>query len=1684
MMARLLIVAAALVAVLAAAGVGAGAEWDVYQGAGTPIQDAIDGAEAGDTIYVHAGLYYENLNVDKRLTLIGDGADVVTVRAADTSDHVFEVTADWVNISGFKVTGATEYPYPTAGIYLNGVEYCNISDNIASDNSHGVYLNYSHNNALVNNNASNGHIGIHLYYSNGNSLTNNNATNHSGESIYLYSSNYNTLMENNVSNNYAGIILEYSSNDNVLTNNNVSNDYYGIMLWESSNNNKIYLNNFINNTDSVSPYESTNFWNSTEEITYIYNGNTYTNHLGNYWDGYSDVDAGNDGIWDHSYSINEEETDYHPLVKGFENYIEQSGFFIRPACQDEDGTHLDDANYEFIGHSGFSGTTDYNTYIDAPSQGSFQVRFWKDNLQATVTLESHSPKPFAGTVVTLRPGKVHNTDTGKDFSTIQEAIDDPATGYGHMIMVDPATYHENVNVYTSLTIKSTSGNPENTIVQAADSGEPVFNVTADYVNLTGFTVSGTFNYEKGGLHLFDARYCNISGNKVTGNEIGMYLYGGSHNKIGNNNASFNDDQWNHQNGIGIYLSKSDNNDITDNVVNSNTYKGILLYSSSYNKLIHNTASNNRETGIYLGKYLTIDPDSSSNIISNNICLQNGECGIQLLYSFYNQISNNICKDGFASIYMEHSSNNELANNTCENSQAGIRLDDDSDDNTIKNNNVSHNDEGFDFYVGSTGNRIYLNNFIDNSGYVAGEGNLFNSSEKRRYVYNGNIFENYTGNYWDGYTDVDTDNDGIWDHPYSIYHEEKDYYPLVEPFENYVEGEKDYSDLVEFTSNASIFYSGYIDYWFTPNWWYDLKADVDRQATYRAKLYENFNSPLKALEDCVTKNPMLAAVRSVARLFTTFMQFVDALVSFCTAETYGNAGLIVAQDPIFLQNIHRDLIDLIMNGDSIDRAISDKDMNRLENLLDARKTKLEELYSKLDDYDASIYDFTIDHAKDHKYSAGAWGWGYKHLKYFTIDLHLELQGDYIYTTYQLNRIRGNNGFEKLNEVVTDGYIRPTRYDTGPYYSYIIGCLDDVGDETKFVINLRPEEIEDRGLVISETKKRMTLHLEGPTSNDKWDGRTITIMDPTPGIYTLTVNATENPGMYHLVAYTKDFNPFHFESDTASVDIEPAGIDAQYPKPKLVDMQVDKNEISLDEGVILTIRVINDGNIANWQSIAVSSPDLINVGSYTILSHNLDYFEKYDIGDEVGCDYGNDTKHLTYALIEGAKNDWSNGCSGEVKLNIKPEKEGDLRVYVKSVAFGSGTWCCTPEIFETFTKDQQNEYVHVKRVIVTNREADETEVIIACPVNATITDQYGRIISDDGTNEMPDADMLITDDTKIFYLPADLTYSTEIDAYDTGTFNFTRVSPIGTDISITKFENISITTSTKAFVEIEPDVTNYTMSIDYDGDGVYETNITPNVNETIVITPTTTITKQITTSADDGYSSPSEHYDSTANLTMVGTFGEVDFNGWYRFQNITIPEGANIARAFVALTAYSDIYTEVPDDTLKTVIRAEYAANPLPPSSASDHAGRTRTPHSVEWDITEWEAGEIYSSPDISDIIQGLVNVHDYSSGAAIQIFHDATDDVPSVLYQPEAASGEGYITACTYDHSPLDAARLYIEYTVTSLRGDLNRDGTLTPTDAAIALRLAANGGWDAAADVNHDNHITSLDALMILQAAA
>jgi len=84
---------------------------------------------------------------------------------------------------------------------------------------------------------------------------------------------------------------------------------------------------------------------------------------------------------------------------------------------------------------------------------------------------------------------------------------------------------------------------------------------------------------------------------------------------------------------------------------------------------------------------------------------------------------------------------------------------------------------------------------------------------------------------------------------------------------------------------------------------------------------------------------------------------------------------------------------------------------------------------------------------------------------------------------------------------------------------------------------------------------------------------------------------------------------------------------------------------------------------------------------------------------------------------------------------------------------------------------------------------------------------------------------------------------------------------------------------------------------------------------------------------------------------------------------------------------------------------------------------------------------------------------------------------------EYSSAGNYIVTLTvtddYGATGTETKTVIVTLTV-SLIGDLNHDGILTPADAAIALQIAACGGWDPAADMNSDDCITSLDALMIL----
>jgi len=195
---------------------------------------------------------------------------------------------------------------------------------------------------------------------------------------------------------------------------------------------------------------------------------------------------------------------------------------------------------------------------------------------------------------------------------------------------------------------------------------------------------------------------------------------------------------------GVYLYNVTNGLITKNSNKVNTGALVYIENSSYNVISYNNASYNAQFGIYLWGGIG---DIRNNIISNNLVVANIERGIFL---------------------QEHCYFNEISENTVLNNTIGIVIDEWVSNNTITENLIKFNDAGLIIAALCNGNMVYLNCF-ENKFLHALDLGAFNQWD------NG-----VKGNYWDNYTGMDADGNGIGDIPYNITGSAgtKDNFPLM------------------------------------------------------------------------------------------------------------------------------------------------------------------------------------------------------------------------------------------------------------------------------------------------------------------------------------------------------------------------------------------------------------------------------------------------------------------------------------------------------------------------------------------------------------------------------------------------------------------------------------------------------------------------------------------------------------------------------------------------------------------------------------------------------------------------------------------------------------------------------------------------------------------------------------------
>jgi parallel beta-helix repeat protein len=232
------------------------------------IQEAVDYASNGDTIQVRAGIYYENVIVDKQLKIIGENCNSIII-----GEQVFTILSNYSTIENFTIKNSgilsergigalvvcsigciiknNTFKKCGHGIYIHESKNIEISDNIVTDNIDGISVWYSKYLFIYNNQMQNNKVNcIQFINCIKNEITSNNISLNGNFGLWLFNSFQNIIKNNIIFYNYHDGISIFRSIENTIINNMISGNLYnGISLRYLSNYNDIYENDIQNNAN-------------------------------------------------------------------------------------------------------------------------------------------------------------------------------------------------------------------------------------------------------------------------------------------------------------------------------------------------------------------------------------------------------------------------------------------------------------------------------------------------------------------------------------------------------------------------------------------------------------------------------------------------------------------------------------------------------------------------------------------------------------------------------------------------------------------------------------------------------------------------------------------------------------------------------------------------------------------------------------------------------------------------------------------------------------------------------------------------------------------------------------------------------------------------------------------------------------------------------------------------------------------------------------------------------------------------------------------------------------------------------------------------------------------------------------------------------------------------------------------
>ncbi len=188
----------------------------------THIQDAIDNASEGDTVFVYQGHYFENITINTSITLLGEDRKTTIIDGGEQGT-VVTILSDGVTMDTFTVQNAVD-PYAGWGSGIHVRSDNNTIQNIiiGPKNSNGISLSESH---------------------------------------------YNIIRRNRFLYNYDAIEMSLSNHNLIVENTLGYSTLYALRIWDSAQN-MIQDNDFVFNRFSVTCYG-----NSPQDVNNTWEGN-------------------------------------------------------------------------------------------------------------------------------------------------------------------------------------------------------------------------------------------------------------------------------------------------------------------------------------------------------------------------------------------------------------------------------------------------------------------------------------------------------------------------------------------------------------------------------------------------------------------------------------------------------------------------------------------------------------------------------------------------------------------------------------------------------------------------------------------------------------------------------------------------------------------------------------------------------------------------------------------------------------------------------------------------------------------------------------------------------------------------------------------------------------------------------------------------------------------------------------------------------------------------------------------------------------------------------------------------------------------------------------------------------------------------------------------------------------------